>query len=137
MGPWSPNWRPDPTGRRLAAEVAAGHDNIVVMLDGALACLELDPDGWQIWWGANLGTAEEELVAGPLAEVADLLRARRDELRRATGCRQASARVPSTCTSALAAPLPSWAARCEKPCATRCGSSRSTSSMVASGATPG
>lgn len=65
------------TGRRLAEAVEAGHDNIVVMLDGHLACLELELADWQIWWGANLGASGERLVAGPLAEVApDLLRCR-------------------------------------------------------------
>lgn len=60
------------TGRRLAAEVAAGHDNIVVMLDGRLACADPavvgDPESWEIWWGANLGTAGERLVHGRLDE---------------------------------------------------------------------
>jgi precorrin-6A synthase len=56
------------TGRRLAAEVAAGHDNLVVMLDGRLQASELDGD-WDIWWGANLGSPHEELVAGRLASV--------------------------------------------------------------------
>ncbi len=73
------------TGRRLPEAVAAGHENIVVMLDGALACLDLDPAGWSIWWGANLGGEDEELVAGPLAEVADVLRARRAEVKAASG----------------------------------------------------
>ena len=54
------------TGRRLSADVAADHDNLVVMLDGHLACRDLDPDDWLIWWGANLGTAGERLEHGPL-----------------------------------------------------------------------
>jgi precorrin-6A synthase len=76
------------TGRRLAEAVAAGHDNIVVMLDGALACLDLpgeDRAGWQVWWGANLGTDEERLVSGPLDDVAAELRARREDAARASG----------------------------------------------------
>ncbi|WP_210649463.1 precorrin-6A synthase (deacetylating) [Nocardioides sp. SYSU D00065] len=56
------------TGRRLAAEVAAGHDNLVVMLDGRLEASSLAGD-WDIWWGANLGSPHEELVAGPLRDV--------------------------------------------------------------------
>lgn len=72
------------TGRRLGEAVDAGHDNIVVMLDGGLACLNLDRADWQIWWGANLGAADEALVAGPLAEVAgDLLGARAEVKARA------------------------------------------------------
>lgn len=75
------------TGRRLAAAVAAGHDNIVVMLDGGLACLDLPSDdrAWQVWWGANLGTAEERLVAGRLDQVAAELRTQREEAARASG----------------------------------------------------
>lgn len=58
------------TGRRLLDD-AADHDNLVVMLDGALACRDLpDPAAWHIWWGANLGSPGEQLVAGRLPEVA-------------------------------------------------------------------
>ena len=76
------------TGRRLERAVAAGHDNIVVMLDGRLACLDLPAaewSDWQIWWGANLGTDEERLVSGLLGEVAPQLRAQRAEARRSAG----------------------------------------------------
>jgi len=55
------------TARRLGADIAAGQRNLVVMLGAAL-----DLDGledWSIWWGANLGDASEELVAGPVGEV--------------------------------------------------------------------
>lgn len=58
------------TGRALAKDVGAGADNIIVMLDGALACRELVGDGrWGIHWGANLGTDDEKLVSGPLDDV--------------------------------------------------------------------
>ncbi|MFL6155564.1 MAG: precorrin-6A synthase (deacetylating) [Marmoricola sp.] len=73
------------TGRRLGEAVAAGHDNIVVMLDGSLACLDLDLADWQIWWGANLGAPDEQLVAGPLAEVAEDLAARRTAAKAVSG----------------------------------------------------
>jgi precorrin-6A synthase len=53
------------TGRRLVAD-AQSHDNLAVFLDGRLTCREL-ADDWHIWWGANLGTPSERLVAGPLA----------------------------------------------------------------------
>lgn len=67
------------TGRRLRAEVAGGSENLVVMLDGRLACLDLDdPADWDIWWGANLGTASQALVRGRLDEVAHALRTARD-----------------------------------------------------------
>lgn len=68
------------TGRRLAAEVAAGRDNLVVMLDGHLSCGDLDGD-WDLWWGANLGTADEVLVAGRLADVIDDVRELREGAR--------------------------------------------------------
>lgn len=57
------------TGRRLLETVAAGADNLVVMLDGALTCASLELTGWDIWWGANLGTSDEMLVSGPLCDV--------------------------------------------------------------------
>ncbi|MDR7251925.1 precorrin-6A synthase [Nocardioides sp. BE266] len=56
------------TGRRLADEVAAGHDNLVVMLDGRLQATTLEGE-WDIWWGANLGSPHEELVSGRLTSV--------------------------------------------------------------------
>lgn len=72
------------TGRRLAGEVAAGHDNLVVMLDGGLACAELAGD-WDVWWGANLGTSSEELVAGDLGAVLPQIRAARGRAAEAAG----------------------------------------------------
>lgn len=63
------------TGRRLREAVAAGADNILVMLS---ARLDLDGLGdWQIWWGANLGTEHERLVAGPVRDVAAAIDAAR------------------------------------------------------------
>jgi precorrin-6A synthase len=72
------------TGRRLAAEVEAGHDNLVVMLDGRLQAATLDGD-WDIWWGANLGSPHEELVAGRLADVVDGIGAARSRAKAADG----------------------------------------------------
>jgi precorrin-6A synthase len=68
------------TGRRLPEEVAAGRDNLVVMLDGRLACADLDGD-WDLWWGANLGTSDEVLVAGRLADVVEDVRELRERAR--------------------------------------------------------
>jgi precorrin-6A synthase len=57
------------TGRRLAAEGwPPGADDVVVMLDAGCAFRQLDPAGVEIFWGAYLGTPDELLVAGPLAE---------------------------------------------------------------------
>ena len=72
------------TGRRLMQDVAAGASNIVVMLDGGLVCADLD-GAWNIWWGANLGTDDEELVAGPLAEALPAIREARGRTKRARG----------------------------------------------------
>jgi precorrin-6A synthase len=72
------------TGRRLAAEVAAGHDNLVVMLDGKLQAAGLGGD-WDIWWGANLGSPAEELVAGRLVDVVEEIAAARSRAKDADG----------------------------------------------------
>lgn len=55
------------TGRKLREAVGAGADNILVMLNSALDLAGLDD--WHIWWGANLGTADEVLVAGRVGDV--------------------------------------------------------------------
>ena len=69
------------TGRNLAGDVAAGLDNLVVMLDGNLACSALTGSGWGIHWGANLGTTDEKLVSGPLDDVLDEIRRAREEVK--------------------------------------------------------
>jgi precorrin-6A synthase len=64
------------TGRRLAAD-AQHNDDIVVMLDGERAWTQLDPNAFEIYWGAYLGTANELLRHGVLADVsADIERVR-------------------------------------------------------------
>ena len=65
------------TGRRLASSFTPDTPNAVVMLDGQLAFTEVDPAGVEILWGAYLGTPDEVLVAGPLADVADRIVAER------------------------------------------------------------
>ncbi len=68
-------------GRRLAALEQV--DNVVVMLDGQCAFARLDDPGLIIYWGAYLGTEDEVLIAGPLAEVkARILEIRERERRR-------------------------------------------------------
>ena len=42
-------------------------------------------DDWQIWWGANLGTASEELVAGRVGDVLADVDAARVRARAAAG----------------------------------------------------
>ena len=75
------------TGRRLVGEYDPGLGDVVVMLDGDLACSELvaaHPD-LTIYWGAQLGLPDEDLVAGPLAEVLDEIRAIRAGIRQRRG----------------------------------------------------
>ena len=74
------------TGRQHAADLLSASDdpgvaNILVMLDGRNAFTEIDPTGWEIRWGAYLGTAAEITIAGPLAEVADRIVAARTAAR--------------------------------------------------------
>jgi len=73
------------TGRRLLRDAAAA-DNLVVMLDGSLTCAQLpDPEQWQLWWGANLGSSDEQLAAGRLDRVLPQVRAQREAARQARG----------------------------------------------------
>jgi precorrin-6A synthase len=71
------------TGRRLVEEYDPGLGDVVVMLDGNLACaglVERWPDV-EIYWGAQLGLASETLIAGQLADVLPAIRDARDGLR--------------------------------------------------------
>jgi precorrin-6A synthase len=73
------------TGRRLVTEYSPDLGDVVVMLDGDLACgglVEQYPD-LQIYWGAQLGLPDEALVAGPLAAVIVEIRETRARLRAA------------------------------------------------------
>lgn len=75
------------TGRRLVEEYDPALGDVVVMLDGDLACaglVERFPD-LHVWWGAQLGLPDEALVAGRLADVLPQLRQRRDAVRAARG----------------------------------------------------
>jgi precorrin-6A synthase len=74
------------TGRRLARAVESGAENIVVMLDGDLACRALtDPGAWEVYWGAYLGGPDETLVSGTLGEVADEITSTRAALKQRKG----------------------------------------------------
>jgi precorrin-6A synthase len=64
------------TGRRLAQGFALEADDVVVMLDAGCAFRSVDPEV-EIYWGAYLGTADEILISGRLADVAgEIVRAR-------------------------------------------------------------
>ncbi|MEY9877248.1 precorrin-6A synthase [Streptacidiphilus sp. MAP12-33] len=74
------------TGRRLAAEgFPAGAEDAVVMLDGKAAFAAIDPEGVHIHYGAYLGTEDEILVSGPLADKAREIARLRQEAREAKG----------------------------------------------------
>ena len=75
------------TARRLHDDVAAGQTNLCVMLTGSLDdALDVPAlADWSVWWGANLGTDSEELVAGRVGDVLPDLRAARDRARSAAG----------------------------------------------------
>jgi precorrin-6A synthase len=72
------------TGRRLRDAVDAGQDNLVVMLNRSLEPLDSLGD-WQIWWGANLGTPDEQLVAGRVADVIPAIEAAREAVKERAG----------------------------------------------------
>lgn len=71
------------TGRRLGEAVAAGAENILVMLSASVDLAGLDD--WTVWWGANLGTESERLVAGRAADVADAITRARDQAKADAG----------------------------------------------------
>jgi precorrin-6A synthase len=71
------------TGRRLRDAIAAGQDNVLVMLNR-----DVDLDGledWQIWWGANLGAPGERLVSGRVGDVRAEIETAREQARAADG----------------------------------------------------
>jgi precorrin-6A synthase len=66
------------TGRRLAADAAlAGIDDLVVMLDGECSWKALDPDAFEMYWGAYLGSPNELLAHGRLRDVSAAVQERR------------------------------------------------------------
>jgi precorrin-6A synthase len=71
------------TGRRFREDLAAGQTNLCVMLTGTLDLAGLDD--WSIWWGANLGTDSEELIAGRLSDVLPSIEVARDRAKAAAG----------------------------------------------------
>lgn len=71
------------TGRRLREDVAAGQTNLCVLLNAHLDLTGLED--WSLWWGANLGTPTEELVAGRVGDVLDEVERARDRAKDAAG----------------------------------------------------
>ena len=75
------------TGRRLIEEYSPGLGDVVVMLDGNLACeglIDSYPD-LQVFWGAQLGLPSETLLAGRLGSVLPQIRATRADIRAREG----------------------------------------------------
>jgi precorrin-6A synthase len=65
------------TGRLLAQGLPDGVDDVVVMLDAHCTFSQIDEPGIEIYWGAYLGTPDELLLSGPLAEIApEIIRVR-------------------------------------------------------------
>jgi precorrin-6A synthase len=73
------------TGRRLAAGWPDGCDDVVVMLDADLACRAYRDEDVDIYWGAYVGTEDEILVAGRVADVAEEIQRVRREARERKG----------------------------------------------------
>jgi len=69
--------------RSLADGLPDDVDDVVVMLDAKQTFATIDPSGIDIYWGAYLGTPDELLVSGPLAEVREeILRVRAEAVAR-------------------------------------------------------
>jgi precorrin-6A synthase len=73
------------TGRRLSEGFPAASDDVVVMLDAACSFKDLVGDGIEIYWGAYVGTPDEILVSGDLAEVGGTIQELRAEARARKG----------------------------------------------------
>ena len=75
------------TGRRLLDEYSPTLGDVVVMLDGDLACGRLAErfGDLTIYWGAQLGLPDEAVISGRLSEVIDEIRAKRAAVRQSRG----------------------------------------------------
>lgn len=72
------------TGRKLAEGLPPGITNVVVMLDSQNAYRGVDPTA-EIYWGAYIGTPNEILIAGKVADVAETITAARAAAREKHG----------------------------------------------------
>ncbi|MGC0378979.1 precorrin-6A synthase [Streptomyces sp. SAI-229] len=73
------------TGRRLAEGFPEGVDDVVVMLDAHQSFRAYAGQDIDIYWGAYIGTPDEILVSGPLAEAAPRIERLRAEARERKG----------------------------------------------------
>ncbi|MDE1169066.1 MAG: precorrin-6A synthase (deacetylating) [Pseudomonas sp.] len=69
------------TGRRLAQGYPSQADTVVVMLDAQDTYLRYAAQDLDIYWGAYVGTPDELLIAGKLAEVGEQIRQVREAAR--------------------------------------------------------
>ncbi|MET8828651.1 precorrin-6A synthase (deacetylating) [Streptomyces sp. NPDC004610] len=73
------------TGRRLAEGFPEGVDDVVVMLDAHQVFRRYADQDIDIYWGAYIGTPDEILVSGPIAEAAPRIERLRAEARERKG----------------------------------------------------
>ncbi|MFF5106981.1 precorrin-6A synthase (deacetylating) [Streptomyces sp. NPDC000134] len=73
------------TGRRLAEGLPEGVDDVVVMLDAHQTFRRYADQDIDIYWGAYIGTPDEILVSGPIAEAAPRIERLRAEARERKG----------------------------------------------------
>ncbi|MFL9654586.1 precorrin-6A synthase (deacetylating) [Streptomyces sp. PB17] len=73
------------TGRRLAEGLPADADDVVVMLDAHQTFRRYADQDIDIYWGAYLGTPDEILDSGPIAEAAPRIERLRAEARERKG----------------------------------------------------
>ncbi|MFC9106125.1 precorrin-6A synthase (deacetylating) [Streptomyces rochei] len=73
------------TGRRLAEGFPEGVDDVVVMLDAHQTFRKYADQDIHIYWGAYLGTPDEILASGPIAEAAPRIEQLRAEARERKG----------------------------------------------------
>ncbi|MFB7595600.1 precorrin-6A synthase (deacetylating) [Streptomyces sp. NPDC056160] len=73
------------TGRRLAGGFPDGVDDVVVMLDAHRTFRQYADQDLDIYWGAYLGTPDEILDSGPIAEAAPRIERLRAEARERKG----------------------------------------------------
>lgn len=73
------------TGRRLSEGFPEGVDDVVVMLDAHQTFRQYADQDIDIYWGAYIGTADEILASGPIAEAAPRIERLRAEARERKG----------------------------------------------------
>nr|WP_207207696.1 precorrin-6A synthase (deacetylating) [Ensifer canadensis] len=73
------------TGRRLSESFPKRSQTSVVMLDGEQAFQRIDDPDAEIYWGAYLGTPDEIVISGRLADVKDEILATRARERQRMG----------------------------------------------------